>query len=423
MRCRIEKRDSAGRLCLVVGRLALAALATALTAAPAAAQDIVVKAGAEPEASVAPGDLVPVPVIVDMADAAGLNIASLTFVLDWDPSKLAFVDLNPTPPFGSLTCNLDDVGNGQLVCSWFDFTGHVNTFTLTSVTFQTGPFEDPTPAVIGLDVTAAGDELGNNILANVAGRGLNLCIGLTGLLGDVNGDDVVNIIDAQQIARFSVGLPVTDPERVLSHGDVNEDGVINIIDAQQVARYSVGLPTDGSPNLGLPIPGGCDIPPDGVVHDLVVRHYITTTLTDEDADRILSDGTEVLQVNHGPGDVACDVTTVRDGPITSFDVGDGSIDSEAEIWEVLNLPGHTKVVNEINWCGSPGPGIIGCAPTPGTSYVVVRFTENQEGILWTHEFGHNKGLPHREGIDLLMNPYISPTNNRINDTECTAFRQ
>jgi hypothetical protein len=80
---------------------------------------------------------------------------------------------------------------------------------------------------------------------------------LTGLLGDVNGDDVVNIIDAQQIARFSVGLPVTDPERVLSHGDVNEDGVINIIDAQQVARYSVGLPTPNAPNIGEPVGGEC----------------------------------------------------------------------------------------------------------------------------------------------------------------------
>src|ERR1035437_8191727 len=61
------------------------------------------------------------------------------------------------------------------------------------------------------------------------------------LWGDVNNDGLVNIIDAQQIARYSVGLSVADTASLLVRGDVTADGLVNIIDAQQIARYTVGL--------------------------------------------------------------------------------------------------------------------------------------------------------------------------------------
>jgi len=73
----------------------------------------------------------------------------------------------------------------------------------------------------------------------------------SGVYGDVTADGAVNIIDAQQIARFSVGLSVTDPARMLTHGDVTADGAVNIIDAQQIARFSVGLSTSG--RTGQPV--------------------------------------------------------------------------------------------------------------------------------------------------------------------------
>jgi hypothetical protein len=71
----------------------------------------------------------------------------------------------------------------------------------------------------------------------------------------VDGDGVVTIIDAQQIARFVVGLPVLDPARLAIGGDANADGAIDIIDAQQVARSVIGLPSD--PDVGQPLLGGC----------------------------------------------------------------------------------------------------------------------------------------------------------------------
>jgi hypothetical protein len=66
------------------------------------------------------------------------------------------------------------------------------------------------------------------------------CPVVAGVWGDVTNDGSINVIDAQQIARFSVGLVVSFRE-LMARGDVTGDGAINVIDAQQVARASVGL--------------------------------------------------------------------------------------------------------------------------------------------------------------------------------------
>jgi hypothetical protein len=163
-----------------------------------------------------------------------------------------------------------------------------------------------------------------------------------------------------------------------------------------------------------------DTPP---THSLNVQRHSSTTLADTDADRVMGDATIVAQTNDGPGDVACDVTVARTAPVGSFATGAGIINSAADFAAVNGLPGNVKVVNQINWCSGPGIGIIGCAPVPGVSLVVVRFTANQEGILWLHEFGHNQGLNHRTGPDLVMNPTIGPNRRRVNAAECTAYRQ
>ena len=164
--------------------------------------------------------------------------------------------------------------------------------------------------------------------------------------------------------------------------------------------------------------GGCT-----KVHPLQVSRFNTSPLTDAQADTILADATTVLRTNDGPGDVAADVRMERNGAVTTFTTGDGSIDSQAEFNAVNGLAGNTKVVNQINWCGVILPNVIGCAPVPGTSLVVVRFAANQEGILWAHEFGHNKGLNHRNDANAVMNGTIGVNRRRINQAECDAYRQ
>ena len=163
--------------------------------------------------------------------------------------------------------------------------------------------------------------------------------------------------------------------------------------------------------------------PDVVEYRLQVRRFTTTPLTDADADRILADATTAMQTNDGPGDVACGVSMVRDGAVTTFSTGDGSIDSSAEFTTLINLPGWIKAVNQINWCGGLIPNVIGCAPVPGNSLAVVRFQAALEGILWAHEFGHNKGLSHRnDDPNAIMNGTIAATRLRMTQAECDAFR-
>ena len=164
-------------------------------------------------------------------------------------------------------------------------------------------------------------------------------------------------------------------------------------------------------------------PPDLVTVSLQISRFTTSTLSDARADEILAGKSTILQTNDGPGDVACNVVFTRDGPVTVFNNGNGMINSRADFLAINNLPGNVKVVNQINFCGGLAPNIIGCAPVPGTSRLVVRFTPSQEDILWVHEFGHNKNLGHRNGDNLVMNPIIGQTKRRINQTECDAYRQ
>lgn len=168
--------------------------------------------------------------------------------------------------------------------------------------------------------------------------------------------------------------------------------------------------------------GGTDTRP-RVTHNLQVSRFNTTNLTDARAGEIIAEMGTILQTKDGPTDVPCNVRFVLDGAVTTFATGTGSINSQAGFVAVNGLPGNVKVVNQINWCGGLSPNVIGCAPVPGDSLVVVRFTANQEDVLWVHEFGHNQGLSHRTGNDLVMNPTIGPTKRQINDSECNAYRQ
>jgi len=164
----------------------------------------------------------------------------------------------------------------------------------------------------------------------------------------------------------------------------------------------------------LPL-AGCGIP---------VARYTTSTLADTDADTIFAGARNTLSTNNGAGDVSCDVGALaRNGGVTAFTNGNGIVNNQTDFNTVIGLTGYVKVVNQINWCGTIAPNWIGCSPTPGTSMVVVRYTNNQEGILWAHEYGHTKGLGHRNDADAVMNPTIATSRTKVNQTECDSYRK
>ena len=161
--------------------------------------------------------------------------------------------------------------------------------------------------------------------------------------------------------------------------------------------------------------------PNNTVYNLAIRRYTTSTLANADADSILAQANTVLQVSDGSDDTACPIQLQRSGAVTVFNTGNGLIASQAD-FNAVATP-NVSVVNAISWCnGAAGPGlsIIGCGQTPGNSFVVVRLGSN-EGSLWAHEFGHNKGNSHRSGANNLMNPSLDGTTRRVNQTECNAY--
>lgn len=94
------------------------------------------------------------------------------------------------------------------------------------------------------------------------------------LLGDVNQDGIVDILDALLIAQEYVGLD--PPDFSPAHADVDRNGTIDIVDALQVAQYYVGL-----------IPGFGTIDPGPVASDVCslaakVAKLIAYNLLDRD---------------------------------------------------------------------------------------------------------------------------------------------
>ncbi|MCS6288213.1 MAG: matrixin family metalloprotease [Nitrospira sp.] len=150
-------------------------------------------------------------------------------------------------------------------------------------------------------------------------------------------------------------------------------------------------------------------------YKLKVSRHDSLSFNDSGADAIFSLATQVAH------DTACDIGLIRDGGITIF-VSPNIVNSPEDLDNLMHQPGHVKVLNQINWCGGVAPNILGCAPIPGDSYVVVRYQPTLEGILWLHEYGHNKGLQHRDNPDAVMNPTISPTRTNLTTQECTNYK-
>ncbi len=214
---------------------ALIALSLAM---PASAQStILLSAGSGNRIRVMPGATLSVPIQIDASGAGGANVASLVSSLTWGATRLAF-DSVKAAGFGSLTPNTTSASSGSLGLS-LTSSGTTGSVTMANVYFTASAAGGGT--VLGLSPSAAANSASANVLSLLRVISQEVCVGATGSWGDANADGSVNIIDAQQLARLSVGLSIANAPAANAQGDVNNDGNINIIDAQQVARFSVGL--------------------------------------------------------------------------------------------------------------------------------------------------------------------------------------
>ncbi|MDB4917107.1 MAG: hypothetical protein JWM95_4751 [Gemmatimonadetes bacterium] len=220
--------------------LAVAGLAAAAPVDQLHAQTIAIAAGAAASTVVLPGGKVTVPVIIDITNATTTNIASLASAITWGASRLTLDSLRVVPALGwTFTPDLTGAAGGSSTFTASNGTALAATATLANAFFTASANSGGTRVI--MTPSAAANVSAQSILALLQPRGLDVCVAVYGKWGDANNDNTVNIIDAQQIARTTVGLSVANAAAVSAQGDVNADASVNIIDAQQIARFSVAL--------------------------------------------------------------------------------------------------------------------------------------------------------------------------------------
>jgi len=154
----------------------------------------------------------------------------------------------------------------------------------------------------------------------------------------------------------------------------------------------------------------------------VGRYTSGVSLTDTDVDNILASATELLQTNDG-SDVACPITFRREGSVSVFSVGDGTISDEPELVTVLGAPGRVQVVNAIPWCvGSPPAGLHWSGCSSGLGIAVIREPANKEGTLWAHEYGHNQSFLDSGSLGFVMHNTLNEANRKVTQSQCNGMR-
>ncbi len=175
----------------------------------------------------------------------------------------------------------------------------------------------------------------------------------------------------------------------------------------------------------------CALALTGCITDISVARHPDVSLTDAEARQIFASFSKVVNKADSAADVACigevagqslPAFYVLDGPVQTY-TGPAVINGSADFLALLQQPGYAKVVSAINWCGDFGPNIIGCAPIPGNTFVVVRHTSALEGVLWAHEFGHSTGLVHRNDAGALMRSSLGVDHRNITLAECQSLIQ
>lgn len=166
-------------------------------------------------------------------------------------------------------------------------------------------------------------------------------------------------------------------------------------------------------------------PPGQRTVSVTVHRHSSVALSEAEADRILADMGTILQNDDTGPDVATPVQFVRNGAVRVLPANiPGTIQTSSDLNALLTAGSGIKVVQAIRWCGGPGDGIIGCAPVGSATVNVaaVRFTANQEGLIWVHEYGHNCGLGHRtDDPRAVMYPSVGTDHNVVNAAESEAF--
>jgi len=139
-------------------------------------------------------------------------------------------------PYGFVAAvNANDAGIIRI--SGFDTSGTGPGSDLHVLTVHWSTISYTGNSTLDLEIQDLGDE-NTNPIGNPTG--IDAYVTITDVvLGDVNNDGAIDIIDALRIAQYYVGLNPSDFN--VNAADTNCNGSVDIVDALLVAQYYVGL--------------------------------------------------------------------------------------------------------------------------------------------------------------------------------------
>lgn len=210
------------------------------------------------------GSEISVPIDVDMTGMSSPEdeLGSYTATLYWDPAQLDYVGYSggTTTGWAAPTVNTDNVASGQLDFSAANPSGSTGIVNILNVDFDIiGSLGQAGTVDLGFTAMAAASTF-TDLMSYLCAVDCDYTIESCGILGDVNGDEVVNSTDALIILSCDVGLDVSQ-YCPMNCGDVNEDGLVNSTDALIILSYDVGqtvpypIGESGCPSDVTPCPG------------------------------------------------------------------------------------------------------------------------------------------------------------------------
>ncbi len=179
-------------------------------------------------------------------------------------------------------------------------------------------------------------------------------------------------------------------------------------------------------------PGAVLLNEEPVEDHLSISRHASVNFNGTDADQVLQTATDVARTTDGPDDVECDITLNRHVSVAEFT--NAATPAFIDDWESYDAVAHdnpsdVKVLAGMDWCNRKfQPNVLlGCTGASDSMTVVTDLPINQlapddakrlKGIMWLHEYGHLKGLDHRNDANAVMNEEVEPYNTRLNETEC-----
>lgn len=150
------------------------------------------------------------------------------------------------------------------------------------------------------------------------------------------------------------------------------------------------------------------------VRSFTVSRHTATSITTTAIDNYFAAATELLQKRDIGDDIRCAVTFQRSGSVSTFNVGDGYIDSDTEENNVFNVNANIK------WVNGTDRGYTGIAIL-GSKNIILTLGANANTLA--HEIGHTLNLGHDNNIShRIMWGTFSSTKNTISQTDYSHYR-